>query len=293
MSLKDLIREFHGTEELSSAISQFIREREAKGFGREEGWHPSQFAGMCPRLAVLERLLVSPKKDQKIDAGMHRVFDVGHALHWWYQNKYFAKMGILWGKWECRFCGSFSWGLTPSECRGCGRENSEFTYKEVPLRARLDGCVLPVVGHVDGIIRFNNTWYVIEIKTMNSYGHGALDEPYLAHNLQAQIYSELIRQGMVHGVPSNIKIPYPSGIIFLYIGKNDSREKEFRVEIDEKVARLELQKPIIVETSISKGVLPDRKPECVSLLKEPAKKCSLCSYCFGNKTFSELSLIRN
>lgn len=293
MGLKDLIREFHGTEEISSAISQFIREREAKGSGREEGWHPSQFAGMCPRFSVLEKLLVTSKREPKIDAGTYRIFDVGHAFHEWYQNKYFAKMGILWGKWECRFCGAIEWGFTPKGCLGCKAKQPEFFYKEIPVKARLEGCTLPVVGHADGLLNFNNKWYVLEIKTMNIYGHGALDEPYVAHNLQAQIYAELIRQGKVFGVPSNIKVPFPSGIIFLYICKNDSREKEFIVEVDEKVARLELQKPFIVENSFDRRILPDKKAECISLLREPAKKCSLCSYCFGNKTFSELALIKN
>jgi len=293
MSLKDLIREVHGTASASSAISQHIREREAKTPAREEGWHPSQFAGLCPRFAVLEKLLVTPKKGPKFDASTHRIFDVGHALHRWYQEEYFGKMGILWGKWECRFCGTHSFGFLPDYCFGCKVKHSFFFYKEVPIRARLEGCELPLVGHADGLIKLENRWLVLEIKTMNSYIHGALDEPFEGHHIQGQLYSETIRQGMVSGVPKNIQIPYPSGILFLYICKNDSREKEFVKESDELLAKRELQKPYIIESSIKQRVLPARKQECFSLLKEPAKKCSLCSYCFGQKTFGELALIKN
>jgi hypothetical protein len=294
MSLKDLIKEVHSPGKLVPTLSQFLRERAINKEPREDGWHPSQFAGMCPRLSVLDKLL-GPAKAKSIDVKTERIWDVGTALHAWYQNEYLSKMGILWGRWECSHCHYFQFGFTPKTCSNpaCSDSSRHFIYREVPVLSPLEGCELPAVGHSDGLILIENRWYVLEIKTINSFGFGSLDEPYESHKLQAQIYAELIVQSKIRNYKSDVPSPIPVGIIFLYIQKNDSAEKEFFLELDSRAARLELQKPRIVEEAIRNHTLPDRKEECISMLKEPAKKCSRCSHCFGQKSFDELALFKN
>ena len=294
MSLKDLIKEAHGPEELIPLLSQFIREKASHKPPRDDGWHPSSFAGSCARLAVLDQILGASSKNKAPDAKMERIFDVGTSLHAWYQNEYFAPMGIIWGRWECSSCHAIQFGMTPTQCFNpiCKDEKASFIYKEVPVFASLEGVSKPIVGHSDGLLKVKNKWYVLEIKTMNMFSHGPLSAPYANHNLQAQVYAELIKQGKVIKHPSYTVNPIPSGIIFLYINKNDSVEKEFFVELDEKAARLELQKPYIIESSIINHTLPDRRPECVSMLKDPAKKCARCSHCYGRQSFDEIALFR-
>lgn len=292
MSLKDLIKEVHSSEELIPLLSQFIREKASQKPSRDDGWHPSSFAGSCPRLVVLDHLLGVSKKTA--DPKMERIFDVGTSLHAWYQNEYFAPMGILWGKWECSVCHAIQFGRHPKVCSNplCKDDKAVYTYKEVPIRAKLEGVSKPVVGHSDGLITINNKWYVLEIKTMNMFSHGPLSAPYANHNLQAQVYAELIRQGKIAGYSEHDVHPIPVGIVFLYVNKNDSVEKEFFVELDRDSARKELQKPLLIESSIENHCLPDRRPECVSMLKEPAKKCSRCSHCYGRQSYDEIALFR-
>jgi hypothetical protein len=292
MSLKDLIKEVHRSGELVPLLSQFIREKASHKPSRDDGWHPSSFAGSCPRLVVLEYLLGSPKKS--IDAKMERIFDVGTSLHAWYQNEYFAPMGILWGKWECSVCHAVQFGTLPKSCSNplCKDERAIYTYKEVPIKAKLEGVSKPVVGHSDGLLNIKGKWYVLEIKTMTTYLHGPLSAPYEKHILQAQVYAELIWQGKIAKPPSYTVNPIPVGIIFLYVNKNDSVEKEFFIELDRDSARRELNKPRIIERAIEDHILPDRRSECVSMLQEPAKKCSRCSHCYGRQSFDEIALFR-
>jgi hypothetical protein len=126
------------------------------------------------------------------------------------------------------------------------------------------------------------------MKTINFNGFSILDEPMPKHILQAQVYAELAKQGKIDGVPLGVEIPTLSGIIFLYISKNDSREREFKVALDETTARNEIKKIVVVDTCIVERRLPNRILECPTLLSPVAKKCPACSYCFGQQTFDDI-----
>jgi len=287
MSLKDLINEVHGAGELIPAISQYLRKRALEPSDREPGWHPSQFAGMCCRQYVLEKLIgtrVEPFDDKTL-----RIFDLGTAIHELYQNVYFGKMGILWGRWKCRRCDSIYWGYTPQFCDNCPKITSDdFEYHEIPVRAKIPEHDAYIVGKSDGIVFLRGIHYLLEIKSIGSYGYAGLDEARDYQVTQARLYAELIRQGFVRGIPDGIPIPVIAGIIMLYVGKNDSREKEFLCPVNEEEARAELKKPYIVEQAFRTKVLPNKQTSCVSVLKEPAKKCSVCSYCFGSTSWSDM-----
>jgi hypothetical protein len=241
---------------------------------------------MCPRLKVIESI-VGKFPSESPSVTTERIFDVGTSLHAWYQNEYFAKMGILWGKWACTECKSIFWGVKPESC-SC--TCTDFIYREVPFKARIEGVTLPIVGHADGIIFLGGKWYLLEIKTINVNGFTTLIEPMEKHNLQAQIYAELARRGKIQDVPVDVEIPTISGIIFLYVSKNDSREKEYKVDLDEKLASNEIKKILIVDTCIAEKRLPERVVECDSMLRPRAKKCPALSYCFGQQSFSDIVL---
>lgn len=287
MSLKDLISEVHGPGELVPAISQYLRKRSLEPSDREPGWHPSQFAGMCCRQYVLEKLIgskVEPHDDKTL-----RIFDLGTAIHELYQNVYLAKMGILWGRWRCIRCRFMSWGYTPDSCSQCGNKKSEdFSYAEIPVRAKIPDHDAYIVGSSDGIVLLRGKHYLLEIKSIGSYGYAGLDEARDYQVTQARLYAELIRQGLIRGIPSDIEIPTLHGIVMLYVGKNDSREKEFLCPVNEEEARTELKKPYIVEQSFRTKILPEKQVACTNMLKEPAKKCSVCSYCFGSKSWVDM-----
>jgi hypothetical protein len=288
MSLRDIIREVHGPSELTVLLSQYIRESATKKPSRDDGWHPSSVAGMCARLKVIEGI-VGTFPSEPASVSTERIWDVGTSLHAWYQNEYFAKMGILWGKWTCRRCDAVDWGMKPSTCR-CNAP--DFVYSEVPFFAKIEGVTKPIVGHADGIVNVGGKWYLLEIKTININGFTTLIEPMEKHMMQAQIYAELAKQGKIQGVPVDVTIPVLSGIIFLYIAKNDSREKEYKVELDETLARNELKKIVLVETCLAEKRLPNRCSDCESLLNPRVKKCPARAHCFGQQSFADLERTR-
>ncbi len=292
MGLSDLIRKVHGSDVLSVLLDQHVLFREKEAPPRAFGWHPSGFVGMCARQAVLERLVVTAKERDSFGAQLLRIFDVGSALHAWYQNNYFGEMGILWGKWECLRCDAIRWGTRPigPACPEC-KKSARWNYLEVPLRARLGDTIKKcIVGHSDGIIQVQGRWYVLEIKTILEDGFTWQKKASPKHVQQAQVYGELIRQGKVwfDGYEGDRTVPEVLGIIILYINKNRSVEREYRLDFDQDGARAEIKKPYLVEMAFQHKEFPARCGECVNMLQNPAKKCPMVTYCFGGKSWTQL-----
>jgi len=280
----------HGNETISALLDIHVRKREKEAPARSYGWHPSEFVGMCARQNVLARLLGVMGKP--FDTGLLKIFDVGTALHAWYQNQYFGEMGILWGKWQCLRCDTELWGTMPQgrDCAYC-HKSARWVYQEVCVRAPLPGNFeRGIVGHSDGLILLNGRWYLLEIKTINEGGFTWLKQPKPNHARQAQVYAELVRQGFVDfGTLGHvIDTPKIFGIVLLYVNKNKSLEKTFELEFDREYAQEQLRGPYDVEVALRDKIFPARCPECVNLLQKPAKDCPLASYCFGGKSWAQL-----
>jgi len=292
MTLQDLIRSVHGPGELIPALDLFLAKRE--GDYRASGWHPSDFCGICVRKRVLHSLIQMPSKWGEPDPGRQRIFDLGSALHALYQNEYFGDMGILWGKWKNLITQEIVWGFKPE------LGSRLWEYLEVPIVAPLIGYKpskhgklaapsgkLRIVGHTDGLVKIDNIWAILEMKSINERGFGYLSAPVYNADLQGQIYGELIRDGHVP-VPKGVNVPRPTKLIVFYIGKNNSKEKEFWQDLDKDVADEQLQKPLQYELAMTRRELPPREAECTNMLKPPAKKCDVGSHCFGSLSWGEL-----
>lgn len=280
MSLADLIRKVHGSAELSAAIDIFISGRLEED--RSDSWHPSAFRGMCPRREIILYLSGGLAKELPSPRNK-RIWDVGSAIHSWYQNKYLGPMGILWGKWKCTICNEISWGFMPVEaCVECGRYSAE--YKEVPIKAALPVGKKNVIGHSDGLLNLTCGWTVFELKSSNSriFSQLYIDHDYVQAALkQGQIYSELICQGMVDA-PDYIKAPLPTKLLVMYVNKDTSEEKEFLVDLDGNAAKQELQGPIKYEKAIIEKEIPSKWDECTDITKAPASMCPVKMTCFRN-----------
>jgi len=92
------------------------RQRDLPNF-REEGLHPSEVAGVCPRMVVLNRILKIPKFQG--DNILQRIWNDGHAFHGWYQNRYFGPAGVLYGQWVCSRCKKVVEGFMPKDSCEC------------------------------------------------------------------------------------------------------------------------------------------------------------------------------
>lgn len=313
MALKDLIRSIHGPVDILPALDIHLLKMSALPSNREPGWHPSEFHSTCPRQAVITKILDEPGGSDSIDGRLQRIFDTGTALHSWYQNRYFGPMGILWGGWKCSRCHGVKTGFMPKEkcscvkdarceaicgeapgaqrggCLNCGIWGS-WTYQEIQLflsskQMTASGFEVEVsiVGHMDGLIFLANKWGVLEMKTINDRGFGMLPAPQEGHRNQVQTYMKLAQY-----VPGIERTMRPTVGHVLYINKNNSDLKAFTLEPDEEFQNRVIKVPLQYEVAMAEGVLPVRIPECTSMMVKRAKACSVCSYCFGGRTFQEL-----
>lgn len=113
-----------GGPRLTPLLDIFIEQVHGPSQVRSDGkFHPSELHGFCPRNVVLSRIYHGVS--QAPNARRQRLFDVGHALHKWYQDRYFGPMGTLFGVWRCSRCFHLVKGFMPKgscpECQWTGR----------------------------------------------------------------------------------------------------------------------------------------------------------------------------
>ena len=66
---------------------------------RKPGLHASGLYDVCARRNVL--MTVYGSHTTPHTAGNYFTFDVGHALHYWWQERYLGPKQELWGDWMC------------------------------------------------------------------------------------------------------------------------------------------------------------------------------------------------
>lgn len=205
------------TTVISGLLEKYIVNRE-DNYGVDEHFHPSSMYYMCPRLEVLKRVippeLMGPVKH---DVVTRAKFDIGHAVHAWYQNVYLGPMGILKGRWFCRACG-FVHGSSSEPVfmpKTCGKtledgslcDGSAFEYIECAVISE----EWNIVGKTDGIITVDGTDYVVDIKTIDPDLFKKLSSPWPSNTFQIQIYMWLfgIKKGILLYVDKSSNGPSP------------------------------------------------------------------------------------
>jgi hypothetical protein len=182
---------------------------------RKPGLHASGLGKVCGRrLLVVE---VYGATTVPNTAGNYLTFDIGHALHFWWQERYLGPKQELHGDWMCVACvcplcnGAKTItrsGLTRDcdACRGTGRKvtrglmplNCEcgvpwqdaIRYMELPVEDE----ELGYVGHCDGILVHKPHRRLFEFKTMSPseyekwFDNPANPQPRPEHVVQAHAY---------------------------------------------------------------------------------------------------------
>jgi len=241
---------------------------------RAEGWHPSQLMDMCPRAEILRQLLPNTEGSvEKIDCRTQLIFDVGTALHSWWQEQYFGPMGVLKGNWKCARCGyTTSMTTMPMREHQCGStcadgsvvlstrpnearvgSNQFWKFAEVPVTSKEWG----VVGHSDGIYLLRGPTgtieVVLEIKTAGATFWERGGFPYPANIFQLNIYMWLT--GKKKGV-------------LLYIDKGGVKKdlpmmsKEIFVDYNDSARRDACMKIELYRDAVDKQRLPSRMAMC-------------------------------
>jgi len=144
---------------LPRQIQDWIDGQPYNGRGREIAWHVSGLAYLCPRAQALKVLMKDHMTEQSVFTAKELVrFDVGTAVHWWWQNCYLGPMQKLLGRWACVGCNEIIGGKMPVNPHGCGVKHPRgpggtyWEYLETVVRYQEQHWQLPIVGHCDGEI---------------------------------------------------------------------------------------------------------------------------------------------
>lgn len=244
-------------------LHAFLKDLDEVEDDRAPGLHVSSMFYVCPRQFVIETLNPGAVPDP-IDSVTRARFDIGHAMHDWYQNKYLGPMGILKGAWKCTGCGKRFQGFMPKEhcdcknpsrcehdciwpkktklgkiCQLCPRRPNEWKFMEIWVRET----DLGIVGSSDGIIDRGEE-HVLEMKTIDPDMYRNLTDAYAAHKYQTRIYMWLL------GIPKGV---------VLYIEKSARGPrvaKEFSITQDPAVEQDVRRKVGIIKKAMADRVLP-------------------------------------
>lgn len=188
---------------------------------RKPGLHASGLSATCARRNIL--MTVYGVHTAPNTPGNYFTFDVGHALHYWWQERYLGPRGELYGDWMCVACpcpkcgpliaklGQISledkkriW-MECGNCRNTGRKVTRGTMPlececGVPWQDAIRYMELPVinkeldyVGHTDGILLHKPKNRIFEFKTISpseyeKYPGAATPSPKPEHVIQAHAY---------------------------------------------------------------------------------------------------------
>lgn len=229
MSLKDVMNKVKATDappvatfDVGAAVwAYYASLNEAVDEARDDGYHPSQMYGFCPRQEILRYFF--PKPDANIiTPELQTAFDWGTAWHWFLQNRLFGPMGHLWGEWRCNRCGQrIRDSFMPSPHLDClpgvvqlreaeivrlvqvekeieagkrPRRGGYWTYMEPKLHSG----EWNIFGQGDGIF-YPKPWsmtesepVLLEIKTSNDNGFQRLYKPDPKYVFQISLYLHLL-----------------------------------------------------------------------------------------------------
>mgnify|MGYP001566258754 FL=1 len=275
--LSNLIRSFlDGTvqspeEEEGASLSETILDFVAKGIATRPRnvFRASGVYYLCPRQEAYR--LAIPAIERGFDAKSIMIFDVGHAVHKWFQEQYLGPMGILVGHWDCPKCQHQIRTLVPVRSV-CPRCQTLMTYTELELTLPGTG----VIGHTDGLIAYRQSLWVLDIKTINKEGMAALSHP-----IEANVYQ---LQGYVSAVEPSLGLRVVGGIL-LYICKDNSTMKDFEIAPDPAVL-LDIQRKVDISQQIIQRRLPadprSYQRECSSKTCYRARGCAWAAKCFSD-----------
>ena len=178
---------------IGGAVHKYIDARKEED--RSDGWHVSSLYHTCPRELAMRAVLsgTMPPKRKPFDARLLSRFDVGTALHRWWQDEYLGPAGILLGEWRCTGCRDVVSGVMPSSSHGCS-DRARWVYRESRVEYREDGWTRPIVGRFDGEIEGDppegetDRVGVLEIKTASFMPIKEISGDYM---WQVQVYMHL------------------------------------------------------------------------------------------------------
>jgi len=273
---KEIVIEKPPLEDLSiiDKITSYYDNPSTRGF--RPGIHPSEISyedPFCPRWHVFRRELVTAQKEGREfpfgvnltegapDPDLMRIFDMGHAIHDRYQNNILGPAGVLYGFWDRWNNETEKWEQT----RGFRPKGRGWRYSEPRVRSK------GITGHCDGIVKIDNVWLALEIKSSNDQAFTFRKKVKREHVRQAQIYANM---GFVDFPEVEV-----DGIVFLYVNKNTSKEREWIVPKSSEAIQDIIDGLKKLAEHDKQQSLPNR--QCVRKASKRANRCPVKETCFS------------
>jgi rubredoxin len=215
---------------------------------------------MCPREEALYHKYSIDRKE-RIPPSLWRTFRFGRIFEKFFRDELLGDSGTLIGNWKCNVC-SFQVDKCskPKLCDVCGANAFEYVERDLVDHS------IGVGGHPDGEIFWENEYYLLELKTTNSFKFASiLNEPMENHIAQMQIYMHILQ--------------YNKGLIF-YFNKDSSQIIMHEVAYNQSFVTPLLEKPKKYKYYLKTGILPDRI--CFQSENPRASKCKVCKLCFAD-----------
>lgn len=250
----------------------------------------------CPRQSYY-KLTEAEETDVQRAAGhqLVTIWENGHDIHAKWQN-WLAKMGELWGTWECLVCGNRFEATSPETCGGelpdgsiC--QNHAMKYCEVEL----SNPELKMVGHADGAVPRLKA--LIEVKSFASGsvrvydldlikkhtvktegGQSIVDEVALWKSITHPLRPHLVQGLLYLWMCAEAGLEFDK-IIFIYEWKQTNATKEFVVTYSPRLIKPVLAKMARVIDAVGEGVAPPR-PEGFEKDRSPCKDCIFRTGCY-------------
>lgn len=207
-------------------------------------------------------------------------FDIGHAIHEFFQNdgKYFRDRRIGW--WRCLACGNVFFGKFPkTDCRNCGANREAVRYHEHAMALTSP---YRVTGHMDNFMELApGNIVVADFKTISGAGFKALTAPKGDHEIQVTSY--FITLPYCQEIP--IKVREDKGLLIYIAKEHQAKECPFKTFWVHKTDPIESYVRKTLQTfteAIDDGVtVPDCHPECASskFSNYRARNCQYVSQC--------------
>jgi len=187
------------TEALSKYAEKIAGEPQER---HNDGYfHASQIYELCARQYLLREMY--PKVwIEDLDLSTRQNFDIGSALHHWYQDHYCGPAGILKGNWCCTGCNKVHKdSFMPTECEQCGNKPGQYNLNRAFLfqESGVYHHELKIKGHHDGALYLDSNGYtrgyVVDFKTIRSDLFERLEKPYDSYIFQINIYMWLANIG--------------------------------------------------------------------------------------------------
>lgn len=203
---------------------------------------PSDLGNDSLRRIFYSYLRVPP--DEKISAPLKKIFDVGTSLHNMIKE-WLDAAGLLipyvdpaTGK--------------PPISKFTGKPDHEFPVILEELDIKL--------GKVDAVLLLDNQLWICEIKSINNFKFGQLQEAAPEHQMQANIYVHLFEHCLHRGDYAHVRElkghEGVAGSVILYINKDSGALKEFFVEKNDRDLDQIVKKIAKIKTHVANHTLP-------------------------------------